>query len=142
MQKMKEEANKARAAELKRQKELAQLQKEARRRENELRELKMKEQRREAIFKRKQEEMQNLRRAQRPASTRTQQQTNSTYVGGPAADRTFVAGNRTTLADSRRRRSERVLSKLAKQHWIQIEKTVRSNCFFSVFRMILIRDAF
>jgi hypothetical protein len=132
MQKMKEESGKARELELKRQKEMAQLQKEARRREIELRELKMKDQRREAIFKRKQEEVQNLRRAQRPNTSRSQ--SNQQSFSGPTVERTFTANNR-SIMDKTRRRSGRVLSKLAKQHWVNIEKAV--SVFFIIYFSVL-----
>lgn len=120
MQKMKEESNKARMTEMKRQKELAQLQKEARRRENELRELRIREQRREAVLKRKQEEMQNLRRAQRPSSTRNVQQ-NGSLAGGNFSDRSYMASSRGVVSSNRRRS---MLNRMAKLHWINLEKNV------------------
>lgn len=113
MKKMKEESNKARLTEMKRVKEVAQLQKDARKREIELRSLKMDKEKRETILKRKQEEVQTLRRLQKPASGKN-------------------------LSLQQKRLIERLAelekppfsAKNAKHKWSLIEKNVRFQSFF------------
>lgn len=106
MKKMKEESNKARIIEMKRLKEVSQLQKDARKREVELRTLKMDQQKREMIFKRKQEELQTLRRLQKPTSGKAN-----------------VGSNRKLTIDVEKPFS----AKNAKHKWTSIEKNVREN---------------
>ena len=64
MQKMKEEANRHKELELKRTREIAQLRKESRKRENEIRTLQMDKCVKESVLKRKQEEVNTLRKVQ------------------------------------------------------------------------------
>ena len=64
MQKMKEEANRFKELELKRTREIAQLRKESRKRENEIRTLQMDKRVKETVLKRKQEEVNALRKTQ------------------------------------------------------------------------------
>ena len=64
MQKMKEEANRFKELELKRAREIAQLRKESRKRENEIRTLQMDKRVKETVLKRKQEEVNALRKNQ------------------------------------------------------------------------------
>lgn len=64
MQKMKEEANRHKELELKRTREIAQLRKESRKRENEIRTLQMDKRVKETVLKRKQEEVNALRKTQ------------------------------------------------------------------------------
>ena len=64
MQKMKEEANRHKELELKRTREIAQLRKESRKRENEIRTLQMDKRVKESVLKRKQEEVNALRKVQ------------------------------------------------------------------------------
>lgn len=64
MQKMKEEANRHKELELKRTREIAQLRKESRKRENEIRTLQMDKRVKETVLKRKQEEVNALRKVQ------------------------------------------------------------------------------
>lgn len=64
MQKMKEEANRHKELEMKRTREIAQLRKESRKRENEIRTLQMDKRVKETVLKRKQEEVNALRKVQ------------------------------------------------------------------------------
>lgn len=70
MQKMKEESNRARQAELKREAELAQIRRDARKNAAKLQKLEEEKRQTGMILKRKQEEVAALRKVQRPYSAK------------------------------------------------------------------------
>ena len=88
---MKEESNKLRLVEMRRAKEVAQLQKDARVREVELRSLKQDKQKRDIVLKRKQEENQALRRLQKPTSGSVGRRQNGVVAVLTSAEKTFSA---------------------------------------------------
>jgi len=102
MQKMKEDANRHKESELKRTREIAQLRKESRKRENEIRSLQMDKRVKETVLKRKQEEVNALRKAAK----------------GALSDR---AAGRVLPGRQSRKANEPFSPKMAKQKWHRLE---------------------
>ncbi|KAI9556503.1 hypothetical protein GHT06_016292 [Daphnia sinensis] len=107
MQKMKEDANRHKEIELKRTREIAQLRKESRKRENEIRTLQMDKRVKETVLKRKQEEVNALRKVQARGQG---------VLSERAAGRVFQSGR-----NSRKPRQPMYSPKVAKQKWHKLE---------------------
>ncbi|XP_046635054.1 kinesin-like protein KIF21A isoform X2 [Daphnia pulicaria] len=106
MQKMKEDANRHKEIELKRTREIAQLRKESRKRENEIRTLQMDKRVKETVLKRKQEEVNALRKVQARQGV----------LSDRASGRVVQSGR-----NSRKPRQPMYSPKVAKQKWHKLE---------------------
>ncbi|XP_046439870.1 kinesin-like protein KIF21A isoform X2 [Daphnia pulex] len=106
MQKMKEDANRHKEIELKRTREIAQLRKESRKRENEIRTLQMDKRVKETVLKRKQEEVNALRKVQARQGN----------LSDRASGRVVQSGR-----NSRKPRQPMYSPKVAKQKWHKLE---------------------
>ncbi|XP_033752662.1 kinesin-like protein KIF21A isoform X2 [Pecten maximus] len=118
MKQVKEEAGKSRQTELRRNKEVTQLRKEQLKKENIIRTLEKASKHREVVLKRKQEEVETLRKKNMPnMSART-----AGRVGRYERPVTIPIGPSST----RRRRRGDFSAKAAKQKWDAIEKNIGS----------------
>jgi kinesin family member 21 len=106
MQKMKEDANRHKEIELKRTREIAQLRKESRKKENEIRTLQMDKRVKETVLKRKQEEVNALRKVQARQGV----------LSDRASGRVLQSGR-----NSRKPRQPMYSPKVAKQKWHKLE---------------------
>lgn len=109
MQKMKEDATRHKEAELRRTREIAQLRKESRKHENQIRTLQMDKRVKETVLKRKQEEVNALRKMAR----------------GPLSDQ--AAGR---VAPGRKAKPRQPFSpKVAKQKWQRLEQNLSNLAY-------------
>ena len=114
MQKMKEEVNRHKELELKRTREIAQLRKESRKHENEIRSLQMDKRVKETVLKRKQEEVNALRKVQ------ARKEALSDLASGRVIHQQQAVG-RNSSRNNKPSHRQLFSPKVAKQKWHKLE---------------------
>ncbi|CAL1546229.1 unnamed protein product [Lymnaea stagnalis] len=120
MKQIKEEVDKNKQNEARRSKEVSQLRKEHLKKDNIIKNLERQTVQKDAVLKRKQEEVEALRKRQKPMSFKT-----AGRVGKYDRPTTIPIGGKILNSRIRRRRTE-FSPKMAKQKWDSIEKNVMS----------------
>ncbi|XP_064602279.1 kinesin-like protein KIF21A isoform X2 [Liolophura sinensis] len=122
MKQIKEESEKNKQSEARRSKEMAQLKKDQRLKENKIRTLEAEKRQKETVLRRKQEEVESLRKRQKPMSQKAAGRVGK-YIKPP----TIPIGPMSSTPMKRRRNITSGFSaKMAKQKWDTIEKNVAS----------------
>lgn len=115
MQKMKEEVNRHKELELKRTREIAQLRKESRKHENEIRSLQMDKRVKETVLKRKQEEVNALRKVQ------ARKEALSDLASGRVIHHQQQGSRNSSRSNKPTHRQPLFSPKVAKQKWHKLE---------------------
>ncbi|XP_041367345.1 kinesin-like protein KIF21A isoform X2 [Gigantopelta aegis] len=118
MKQIKEDSEKNKQSEARRNKEIAQLRKDYLKKDHRIRNLEREKQQKEIILRRKQEEVETLRKRQKPLSSKA-----AGRVGKYDKAPTIPIAPVGSLLPRRRRRNE-FSPKVAKQKWDTIEKTI------------------